>query len=62
MNTPYDKLNAQHEDLLLKFWNITFPDTPLESRITAQWGDVGFQGKVCVFCFFVCFLLIFVFF
>jgi len=21
------------------------PDTPLEERITKQWGDLGFQGK-----------------
>lgn len=29
----------------LQLWNLMMPDTPLEERITKQWGDLGFQGK-----------------
>lgn len=28
-----------------QLWNLMMRDTPLEERITKQWGDLGFQGK-----------------
>lgn len=30
---------------LTQLWNLMMPDTPLEERITKQWGDLGFQGR-----------------
>ncbi|XP_072040378.1 ELMO domain-containing protein 2-like [Amphiura filiformis] len=41
---PYETKNNEHEEILLKLWNLLMPDTKLESRITKQWGDIGFQG------------------
>mmetsp|Transcript_25962 Transcript_25962/g.33088 ORF Transcript_25962/g.33088 Transcript_25962/m.33088 type:complete len:281 (-) Transcript_25962:81-923(-) len=43
--TPYSSEDAAHEDILLRYWQLVFPDSPLESRITSQWGKIGFQGK-----------------
>lgn len=40
----YDSDNPQHELLLLKLWNLLKPDEKLESRVTKQWQDIGFQG------------------
>ncbi|KPP71735.1 ELMO domain-containing protein 2-like [Scleropages formosus] len=40
----FDSENKAHEDMLLKLWNLLKPSVKLESRITKQWGDVGFQG------------------
>ncbi|XP_015227066.1 PREDICTED: ELMO domain-containing protein 2 [Cyprinodon variegatus] len=34
----------QHEAMLLKLWGLLMPSVELESRITKQWGDIGFQG------------------
>lgn len=34
----------EHEALLLKLWDMLMPNVKLESRITKQWGDIGFQG------------------
>lgn len=42
--TPYDSDNAQHEELLLRLWDLLMPYDPLESRISKQWQDIGFQG------------------
>lgn len=36
--------NPQHETTLLKLWDLLMPTVRLESRITKQWGDIGFQG------------------
>ncbi|XP_078066833.1 ELMO domain-containing protein 2 [Mustelus asterias] len=41
---PFDSSNKQHEDMLKKLWNLLMPHVHLESRITKQWGDIGFQG------------------
>ncbi|XP_031626310.1 ELMO domain-containing protein 2 [Contarinia nasturtii] len=40
--TPFD--NAHHEEKLLKLWRLLMPTEPLESRITKQWQNIGFQG------------------
>ncbi|CAK8683692.1 unnamed protein product [Clavelina lepadiformis] len=40
----YDSKNKNHEEVLYKLWNLLQPDQPLESRISHQWGDIGFQG------------------
>ncbi|MBN3297182.1 ELMD2 protein, partial [Amia calva] len=34
----------EHENMLLKLWNLLMPTVRLESRVTKQWGDIGFQG------------------
>ncbi|KAM8773377.1 ELMO domain-containing protein 2 [Acanthopagrus schlegelii] len=36
--------NQAHEAMLLKLWDLLMPTVKLESRITKQWGDIGFQG------------------
>ncbi|XP_055849772.1 ELMO domain-containing protein 2 [Episyrphus balteatus] len=41
---PYDAANIVHERKLLELWNELMPDTPLETRITKQWQEIGFQG------------------
>ncbi|XP_029016778.1 ELMO domain-containing protein 2 [Betta splendens] len=35
---------VEHEAMLLKLWDLLMPTVKLESRITKQWGDIGFQG------------------
>uniref|UniRef100_A0A4W3JYQ5 ELMO/CED-12 domain containing 2 n=1 Tax=Callorhinchus milii TaxID=7868 RepID=A0A4W3JYQ5_CALMI len=40
----FDSANVKHEDMLMKLWNILMPRIHLESRITKQWSDIGFQG------------------
>lgn len=32
------------DDLYLQLWDLLMPTVKLESRITKQWGDIGFQG------------------
>ncbi|CAJ0958587.1 unnamed protein product [Ranitomeya imitator] len=41
---PYDADNPQHEQQLLELWDLLMPHEKLKSRITKQWGDIGFQG------------------
>ncbi|XP_067899550.1 ELMO domain-containing protein 2 isoform X1 [Heterodontus francisci] len=41
---PFDSSNKQHEAMLIKLWSLLMPHVHLESRITKQWGDIGFQG------------------
>uniref|UniRef100_T1J0J3 ELMO domain-containing protein n=1 Tax=Strigamia maritima TaxID=126957 RepID=T1J0J3_STRMM len=41
---PYTAENPSHENKLIHLWNLLQPDTPLTSRVTKQWGDIGFQG------------------
>ncbi|XP_077381729.1 ELMO domain-containing protein 2 [Festucalex cinctus] len=36
--------NPQHESMLLKLWELLMPRVKLQSRVTKQWGDIGFQG------------------
>lgn len=31
-------------DLSPQLWELLMPTIKLESRITKQWGDIGFQG------------------
>ncbi|CAH2225341.1 ELMO domain-containing 1 isoform X1 [Pelobates cultripes] len=40
----YDSDNNQHEDMLQKLWKLLKPGVPLESRISKQWCEIGFQG------------------
>ncbi|KAL1023767.1 hypothetical protein UPYG_G00045850 [Umbra pygmaea] len=40
----FDSERDEHEEMLLKLWDLLMPDTKLESRVTKQWGDIGFQG------------------
>eukprot|EP00299_Pterocystis_sp_00344_P014142 c6993_g1_i1.p1 GENE.c6993_g1_i1~~c6993_g1_i1.p1 ORF type:complete len:231 (-),score=53.17 c6993_g1_i1:41-733(-) len=43
--TPFDTQNTTHEDMLNQLWQSLKPSTPLASRISHQWGDIGFQGN-----------------
>lgn len=40
----YNKENPEHEELLLRLWKATFPNTTLENRVCEQWKLIGFQG------------------
>uniref|UniRef100_A0AAZ3Q9Q9 ELMO domain-containing protein n=1 Tax=Oncorhynchus tshawytscha TaxID=74940 RepID=A0AAZ3Q9Q9_ONCTS len=40
----FDSDKVQHEEMLLKLWDLLMPGVKLESRVTKQWGDIGFQG------------------
>nr|XP_046272100.1 ELMO domain-containing protein 2 [Scatophagus argus] len=40
----YNSESQEHEAMLLKLWDLLMPAAKLESRITKQWGDIGFQG------------------
>uniref|UniRef100_A0A3B3CYX2 ELMO/CED-12 domain containing 1 n=1 Tax=Oryzias melastigma TaxID=30732 RepID=A0A3B3CYX2_ORYME len=42
---PYDCENAEHEEMLMKLWKELRPNTPLTSRISKQWCEIGFQGS-----------------
>lgn len=42
--TQYSSEIPEHEVLLLKLWKLLMPDVTLESRVTKQWQDIGFQG------------------
>ncbi|CAM0138611.1 unnamed protein product [Umbelopsis sp. WA50703] len=44
-HTKYDCHNKAHENKLMELWNSLMPDTPLEGRVTRQWGQIGFQGS-----------------
>ena len=41
----YDKSDGGHESELLKLWELYSPDEPLESRVSPQWKQMGFQGN-----------------
>ncbi|GAA5794809.1 hypothetical protein HPULCUR_000156 [Helicostylum pulchrum] len=45
VKTKYDSNNSEHEQQLMDLWNRMKPDTPLETRISKQWVDIGFQGS-----------------
>lgn len=42
--TQYDSDNPEHEEKLLRLWQLLNPDVPLNSRVTKQWQTIGFQG------------------
>lgn len=41
----YDSSNPRHEAQLMKFWSLMKPDVRMKSRISEEWGELGFQGK-----------------
>ncbi|XP_019389925.1 PREDICTED: ELMO domain-containing protein 2 isoform X2 [Crocodylus porosus] len=41
---PYDSDNEEHEEELIKLWNLLMPHENLKARITKQWCNIGFQG------------------
>ncbi|XP_025067483.1 ELMO domain-containing protein 2 isoform X3 [Alligator sinensis] len=41
---PYDSDNEEHEEKLIKLWNLLMPHENLKARITKQWCNIGFQG------------------
>lgn len=41
---PFSSEDSKHENLLTQLWNGLQPNITLESRISKQWGDIGFQG------------------
>eukprot|EP00667_Euglena_gracilis_P017349 EG_transcript_18272 len=43
-STAYDSSLAAHEKLLLRLWTVTFPEVRLDSRMSEQWKELGFQG------------------
>lgn len=45
--TQFDNTNLDHERKLLRLWELLCPSDRLESRITKQWQDIGFQVKKC---------------
>ncbi|XP_047528601.1 ELMO domain-containing protein 2 [Vanessa atalanta] len=42
--TQFDSNNLDHEDKLLKLWDLLVPNNPLEARVTKEWQYIGFQG------------------
>ncbi|KAK9504453.1 hypothetical protein O3M35_010779 [Rhynocoris fuscipes] len=40
----FDSSVEEHENKLTRLWTALQPDVPLESRISRQWTDIGFQG------------------
>lgn len=40
----YDSDNLEHEQKLLRLWQLLMPETLLDGRISKQWQDIGFQG------------------
>jgi hypothetical protein len=42
---PYNEGDLNHEMWLLELWTLLQPDRPLDTRITKQWQDIGFQGE-----------------
>ncbi|CAO3632794.1 unnamed protein product [Cunninghamella blakesleeana] len=43
--TKYDCTNNIHEQKLLRLWSNLMPNIKLESRLTKQWAEIGFQGN-----------------
>ena len=37
--------NAEHEQTLMRLWNILHPTRPLSGRISRDWESIGFQGE-----------------
>ncbi|CAH1777094.1 unnamed protein product [Owenia fusiformis] len=42
--TKYSSENHQHEAMIMQLWETLMPNEPLESRISKQWQEIGFQG------------------
>jgi len=42
--SSYQKDSQEHEAMLMRLWQATFPNTALESRVSEQWKMLGFQG------------------
>ncbi|XP_071126322.1 ELMO domain-containing protein 2-like [Mytilus edulis] len=42
--TQYSSENPDHEEKLMQLWGFLMPDIKLETRISKQWTDIGFQG------------------
>lgn len=42
----YDPDNLNNEKKLFQLWSLLMPDDRLESRITKQWQDIGFQVSI----------------
>ncbi|XP_030055237.1 ELMO domain-containing protein 1 isoform X2 [Microcaecilia unicolor] len=40
----FDSDNPEHEEMLFKLWSLLKPGIPLQSRISKQWSEIGFQG------------------
>jgi len=43
--TPFDSANENHEAELAKLWSDLKPHQKLSGRISADWGEIGFQGE-----------------
>lgn len=41
----YSSENSDHEDKLMKIWNILTDGEKLSSRTSSQWSQIGFQGN-----------------
>ncbi|RWS12830.1 ELMO domain-containing protein 2-like protein [Dinothrombium tinctorium] len=44
-NTSYDANDANHEQKLLQLWHLLMPGIALQSRVSKQWTEIGFQGE-----------------
>ncbi|XP_054707636.1 ELMO domain-containing protein 2-like [Uloborus diversus] len=42
--TSYSSENKEHENKLLKLWELLKPEEKLQNRISKQWSSIGFQG------------------
>lgn len=45
--TSYDCTNYDHEQKLLRLWDLLMPEQKLDARVTKQWQDIGFQVGFC---------------
>ena len=43
--TAFDSDDDTHEDELAALWKHLQPDRELTSRLSNDWGDIGFQGE-----------------
>lgn len=43
--TSYDSNSEEHEEKLLKLWQLLRPGINLDSRVSSLWQDIGFQGE-----------------
>ena len=42
--TSFDSDDKSHEDELMALWKNLQPEKQLTSRVSSDWGDIGFQG------------------
>ncbi|XP_047980898.1 ELMO domain-containing protein A-like isoform X1 [Salvia hispanica] len=45
LDVPYDGSNPEHQEALLALWHASFPEKELQSLISDQWKEMGWQGK-----------------